>query len=72
MKIYNIFIKNKKFKYSHSVKFYPYSLFIETDFEDEGFADLAISKVMPTDKNAFTVLLSAEAPFNKTIVIKKS
>ena len=68
----NIFIKNKKFKYSHSVKFYPYSLFIETDFEDEGFADLAISKVMPTDKNAFTVLLSAEAPFNKTIVIKKS
>lgn len=67
----NLRVKNSKFSYSQFVKFHPYFLNIEHDFVDDSFSGICVNKVMPTDKNAFTVFLTAEAPFKKTIFIKK-
>jgi hypothetical protein len=67
----NLLVKNSKFSYSHFVKFHPYFLTIESDFTKDAYSGICINKAMPTDKNAFTVFLSAEAPFKKTIFIKK-
>lgn len=67
----NLLVKNSKFNYMHFINLHPYSLTVESDFVKDDYSGICVNKAMPTDKNAFTVFLTAEAPFKKTIFIKK-
>ena len=67
----NLHVKNGKFTYLPSVRYIPNSLTVESDFTGDEYSKICMNKVLPTDKNSFTVFLTAEAPFRKTITIKK-
>lgn len=67
----NLHVKNGKFTYLPSVRYIPNSLTVESDFTGDEYSKICTNKVLPTDKNSFTVFLTAEAPFRKTITIKK-
>lgn len=68
----NLIVKNNTFKYSHLIAGYPHAFDISSDFGDDDFSSICVNKAMPTDKDVFTVLLSAQAPFKKKISIRNS
>lgn len=67
----NILVKKGSFEYSHFMALALfYTIKIESDFNETAPYQQCLLNVLPSDKNAFTVLLSGVAPYKKKVTIK--
>jgi hypothetical protein len=67
----NILVKKGSFEYSHFIALTLfYTIKIESDFNETAPYKQCLLNALPSDKNAFTVLLSGVAPYKKKVTIK--